>query len=318
MTRRQLEKIQVLFYIAAILTGLAIGVLAPGVKPVFEALLWPVLGFLLYTTFTQISLVKLKHSFRDLRFITFALIGNFIIVPLIVFGMISFLPEIDAVRLGVALVLLVPCTDWFITFTHLGGGETERAIAFAPVSLLFQILFLPAYLFLFFGNELTVNLATNDMLLAFAGIIILPLILAFFTEKWAHSHPGRQQLIHRLGWLPVPVLSTVIFMISASQAQVLFDATSVLWYPAVCFVSFLAIAVLLAKLMSGLAGLPGGQARVLAFSLGSRNSFVVLPLALALPESFEITVFIVVLQSLIELFGMAIYVWLVPRVFKIS
>ncbi|MCC5906174.1 MAG: hypothetical protein JJU13_08215 [Balneolaceae bacterium] len=102
--------------------------------------------------------------------------------------MLACLPENTAVRLGVALVLLVQCTDWFITFTQLGGGETELAIAFSPLSLLFQILLLPVYLFLFFGNELTVKFATHDMLLAF-GIIIIPLIIAFLTKKWAKSVP---------------------------------------------------------------------------------------------------------------------------------
>ncbi|MDZ7694262.1 MAG: hypothetical protein U5K69_24600 [Balneolaceae bacterium] len=313
MTKQHLEKYQVFIYIAAILTGLVIGVFFTGLKPVFETLLWLTLGFLLYTTFTQISLSKLKHAFQDVRFIATALTGNFVLIPLIVFGMISLLPDNDAIRLGVALVLLVPCTDWFITFTQLGRGETERAIAFSPLSLLFQIFSLPIYLFLFFGNELTVTLATNDMLLAFAGIIILPLIIASLTEKWAKSTPKRQQFIDRIGWMPVPLLTVVIFMISASQSQVLFDATAILWYPAICFVSFLIIMVLLAKVLSKLANLQVGQARVLAFSLGSRNSFVVLPLALALPEMFEITVFVIVLQSLIELFGMASYVWLIPN-----
>jgi len=41
---------------------------------------------------------------------------------------------------------------------------------------------------------------------------------------------------------------------------------------------------------------------------------VVLPLALALPEAYVIAVFVIVLQSLIELFGIAAYVWLVPNV----
>ncbi|MEX2657027.1 MAG: hypothetical protein WD272_05895, partial [Balneolales bacterium] len=226
----------------------------------------------------------------------------------------TILPENTAVSLGVALVLLVPCTDWFITFTQLGGGETEQAIAFSPLSLLFQILLLPIYLFLFFGNELSMTLATHNMIQAFAGIIVLPLIIAFLTEKWAKSVPERQYIISRIGWLPVPLLAIVIFMISASQSQVLFEATFYLLYPAICFVAFLFITPLMAKILSTLVNLPVRQGRVLAFSLGSRNSFVVLPLALALPESFEITVFVVVLQSLIELFGMAAYVWFIPKI----
>ena len=43
------------------------------------------------------------------------------------------------------LVLLVPCTDWFITFTRLGGGDTLRAITVTPLNLLVQLLLLPVY-----------------------------------------------------------------------------------------------------------------------------------------------------------------------------
>lgn len=319
MTKQHLEKFQVLIYIVAVIFGILLGISVPGMASTFEILIWPTLGILLYATFTQTSLSKLRLAFRDKRFLSLALAGNFILIPAIVWGMLSFLPDNPAIQLGVALVLLVPCTDWFITFTQLGGGETNRAIAFSPLSLLFQILLLPVYLFLFFGNELTVTLATHDMLRAFIGIIILPLFIAFLTEKWANSIPERQQIISRIGWLPVPALAIVIFLISASQSHVLSEATSVLWYPAICFVGFLIITAMLAKALSKTVNLPIRQARVLAFSFGSRNSFVVLPLALALPESFEITVFVVVLQSLIELFGMVIYVWFIPKIlFRIN
>lgn len=59
---------------------------------------------------------------------------------------------------------------------------------------------------------------------------------------------------------------------------------------------------------------PSPQARVLAFSFGTRNSFVVLPLALALPAGWELAALVIVLQSLVELLGMAVYLVLVPRI----
>ncbi len=55
------------------------------------------------------------------------------------------------------------------------------------------------------------------------------------------------------------------------------------------------------------------QGRVLVFSLGTRNSFVVLPLAIALPSSFDLAVVAIVFQSLVELFGMVAYLWWVPK-----
>jgi ACR3 family arsenite efflux pump ArsB len=52
--------------------------------------------------------------------------------------------------------------------------------------------------------------------------------------------------------------------------------------------------------------------RTLAFSLGTRNSFVVLPFALALPPGWEAAV-LIVLQSLVELLGMVLCLWALPR-----
>ncbi len=201
MTRNVLEKYQVVIYLIAIIAGLFWGTYFPGFNLLFESLLWPVLGLLLYTTFTQICLSKIKHAFlHDRRFIYTALAGNFVLIPLIVLIFITFLPDHLPVQLGVALVLLVPCTDWFITFTQLGRGDTERAITFSPLSLLFQILLLPVYLLVFFGHELTFFLATNKMILAFTGIIILPLIIAYLTEKWVENAPdSRKTIISRLG-----------------------------------------------------------------------------------------------------------------------
>ena len=52
-------------------------------------------------------------------------------------------------------VLLVPCPDWFITFSQLGAGNVPRAIAVTPVNLLLQLLLLPVYLWLMLGADLS-------------------------------------------------------------------------------------------------------------------------------------------------------------------
>ncbi|MNL78247.1 hypothetical protein D3C87_2045880 [compost metagenome] len=70
---------------------------------------------------------------------------------------------------------------------------------------------------------------------------------------------------------------------------------------------------MLAKAIARTLRLPVEQGRTLAFSMGTRNSFVVLPLALLLPAGWEVAAVVIVAQSLVELFGMVAYVWLVPR-----
>lgn len=312
-TRQTLEKYQVLVYLAAIGSGLAIGTLLPGRLRVLETMLWPVLALLLYTTFTQVPLAHMRQAIADTRFVIAAVVGNFLLVPVLLWGLVQFLPDDPAIRLGVLLVLLVPCTDWFITFTHQGGGATRHAIAFSPISLLLQVMLLPLYLWLFLGEAFVTTVARQEMLGAFAGIVVLPLLGAFGTEKWIESTLRRRHVLERLAWLPVPLLAVVVFIIAATQVNLVTASFAVLGQLLLIFVGYLVVAGLMARTLATVFTLPPSQGRVLAFSLGTRNSFVVLPLALALPSSLGLAVVVIVFQSLVELVGMVAYLWWVPK-----
>ena len=59
-------------------------------------------------------------------------------------------------------------------------------------------------------------------------------------------------------------------------------------------------------------GLATREGRALVFTGATRNSLVVLPLALALPAAFDLTPAVVVTQTLVELAGLIVYVRVVP------
>ncbi len=318
-----LERYQVIVYLLAITVGLSFGAVHH-VPAVFDALLWPLLAALLYATFSQIPLIRLAAAFRDRNFFAAALVGNFVCLPLGVAALWWLVPDDPALRLGVGLVLLVPCTDWFITFSQLGGGDARHAIAFAPLSLLLQLMLLPFYLGWLVGSDMALDVALGDTFRAFAIVILLPLGLAFLTQCWAAGgrHPERRaqrlgaeraKWLARLGWLPVPLLGAVVGIIALTQVSVVLEAMTQLPRLALVFSLFLLGAGFLARGLAWLFRLPVAQGRVLAFSLGTRNSFVVLPIALALPAGFEMTVIVVVFQSLVELLGMVGYLYWVPK-----
>jgi len=104
-----------------------------------------------------------------------------------------------------------------------------------------------------------------------------------------------------------------VFLIAGAQIDTVRDAWPVLLRVLPVFAAFLLVAALLARLLTWMLHLQMDAGRTLAFSLGTRNSFVVLPLALALPPGWETTVVVIVLQSLVELFGMMVYLWWLPR-----
>lgn len=313
ISRQALERQQVWFYLGAIALGLGIGTLSPILGAGMEALLWPSLAALLYVTFTQVPLNHLPEAFRDPRFMGAVLLANFVLVPIFVWGLLFLVPDDPAVRLGVLLVLLVPCTDWFITFAHLAGGDTRRAIAVTPVNLLLQFLLLPVYLWLFMGESFVEIFSAGRIVTVFAVLILLPLALAFVTEIWAERQKTRTAVVARLGWLPVPLLALVVLLIAGSQAEAVPDLLAVVDQVLLAFVLFLAGAALIGLVVARLMSLNVPQARTLVFSVATRNSFVVLPFALALPPTWQIAVIIIVFQSLVELLGMIGFLWLVPR-----
>lgn len=313
LAKATLEKYQVFIYLSFIACGLLLGSLLPSHVGFLELMLWPLLGLLMYTKFTQVPLTHLRTAFTDTRFITAAVVGNFIVLPLVVWGLMHLGPSHPAAQLGILLVLLLPCTDWFITFTHLGGGDTRHAIAFTPISLLLQLLLLPVYLWLFMGAEVTIGLLQKELIAAFLGLIVLPLLAAFITEKWVDQNKSRQQLLGFFAWFPVPLLALVVFSIAAAHVSLVFESVGMLAHLLLIFTVFLVIAGLLSRVLTRAFRLPKKQGRVLAFSLGSRNSFVVLPLALTLHASMELAVVVIIFQSLVELIGLAAYVWWVPQ-----
>lgn len=88
MTHITLERLQVWIYLAAILCGLMLGTVMDDAAEIFEVPLWPVLGLLLFATFTQVPLIHLREAFRDRRFMGVVLVGNFLAIPLLVWGIV--------------------------------------------------------------------------------------------------------------------------------------------------------------------------------------------------------------------------------------
>lgn len=313
LTRQQLERWQVVVYAAAISIGAGVGLGAPPVGTAVSSGLWPLLAVLLFVTFLQVPLADLGGALRHRRYLGALLAGNFVAVPLVVWGLSRLLPDDPSLRLGFFLVMLMPCTDWFTTFTHLGRGDGRLALASTPVLLLTQMSLLPVYLWLFLGPEATAGMRAGPFLQAFVGIILAPLMLALGVERIAKHRVRVAGLLERSGWLPVPFLGLVLLVISASEITGVIGAVAELVHVVALFIAYLFAAPVVAIGISRMFGLNGAAARTVIFSLGTRNSFVVLPLVLAWPGAGAVAASVVVIQSLVELCGMLAYLAIVPR-----
>ncbi len=310
--RLTLEKYQAIIYLVFIVLGLLLGSTYPSyIKPLENKLLF-VIAFLLYSTFCQVPLAHLQKAFLNYQLLLGSLVGNFIFVPLFIALILLPIGSL-AVKVGIALVLLVPCTDWFITFSYLGRADTKHAIALLPILLFVQLILLPFYMIILFPQLVDIEIDRVKFIKVFFGLIVFPLFLAYITQRLAKFSPLAVKFLNFTGLLPIPLISLIVFIIFGSQVETLLHLGEFLLFLTFIFFLYLVFALFLSKFISHAARLTSKDGRVLAFNFGTRNSFLVLPIALALPQGFQEALFVIVYQSLVELLGMLLFIKIVPR-----
>lgn len=182
-----------------------------------------------------------------------------------------------------------------------------------PVNLLVQLVLLPVFLWLFMGRGFVEIFAAGPIATVFVTLILLPLVGALLLERWSEARPGRERAISALGWAPVPLLAVVVFLIAASQVQTVLAALPVLGAVAGVFAVYLVVAVALGLWIGARWRFDEPATRALAMSFGTRNSFVVLPLSLALAPEWQAATVVIVFQSVVELAGVVVLVWFLRR-----
>src|SRR5690606_7213657 len=104
-----------------------------------------------------------------------------------------------------------------------------------------------------------------------------------------------------LGLLPVPATALVLFLVIAATLPQLGSVADTIWPVIPVYVAFAIAAPLLGWLVGRVFRLEAGAGRALAFSTGTRNSLVILPLALSVPGSLPVLPAVIVTQTLIDL-----------------
>jgi len=318
VTAALLERHQVAVYVAALTAGATLGLAAPSSAGAAGILVTPVLALTLFATFLGVPLGRLGHAARDRRFLGAVLAVNFGVAPVVAFGLSRWVADVHAVLVGVLLVLLTPCIDYVIVFTGLAGGARERLLAATPLLLVIQMALLPAYLWLMAGPEVAAAVEPEPFIEALVWLIAVPFAAAALVQRASRSGQAR---VARVGqgvarWSAdamVPLMALTLGLVVASQIAGVARDLAALVPAAIVFVAFAGAMVAIGAGAGRVAGLDVEGRRALTLSGVTRNSLVVLPLALALGPGFELTPVVVVTQTLVELAVLVALVRLVPR-----
>ncbi len=256
---------------------------------------------LLFLVFLTVDLKSLKRSFYNSRFSSSAIILNFIWTPVFAYllGILFFNNMLD-VRIGLLLLLVTPCTDWYLTFTKLSGGDTALGSSILPINLVLQIVLMPVYLFLFFGISTEIDFF-NILKDAFIVIFIPAIVLAIFkflinefqicekTYSWMETKNDNLQIL---------LLCFVIFFMFSSNSGYIIDNLLILIAIFIPLLLFFIVNYVLSSNVGIRVGLTYQETTSLIFITVARNS----PLALAIASvTFSDSPMILVILAVVPL-----------------
>lgn len=317
ITKEKLEEKQISMYVVTLLLSVIIG-LSWSQSNILEKAIEPIIGILLYSMFCQIPFLALKKAFKNKAFFKALLLGNFVFIPLLVFVLLTIFPTTSFITLGILLVLLTPCIDYVIVFSHLGKGDSKSMLASTPLLFLVQMVLLPLYLWLFLGKETIDIIEIKPFLNSFLYLIIIPFLLSLVTQLWAKSKNNTGASILDLsGWLPVPFMALTFFVVIASQVAVLYNNPAPIVTILPIYIAFGVTAPFIGKLAARLFNVNTASSRAVSFSTSTRNSLVVLPLALALPApENQLVAVVIVTQTIVEILFELIYIKVIPQLIR--
>lgn len=215
-----IEKLEPLILIASIVLGLLLSnfdVLSDNTGNLINLFLC----IMLYGLFLEVPLKNLKKSFKNVKFTSTSLIINFIWTPLFGYflGNLFLNGQID-ILIGFFMLILTPCTDWYLVFTKMAKGDLNLSLSLLPINLVVQIVLLPIYLIIFFSNSNAMNYA--DLAYSLLIVIVIPFVMAQIT-KFVLNDNLKEKVTDFFSAFQLLFLALAVFSIFNSQGELVFD-----------------------------------------------------------------------------------------------
>jgi arsenite transporter len=274
----RLDKLQSLLVFAAVAMGLLLGSWASVRDPALS-LVTPFLMVLLFGVFFQVTPGHLGRAFRKIKLASASLVVNFVWTPLLawILGAL-FLRSHPELWLGLIMLLVTPCTDWYLIFTAMARGDVAFSTTLLPANLALQLLLLPVYLVLLGGAVVDID----AWALAWSLVIVLavPFAAAVVLRAGLRARAGEagaERVRARLAHVPLVFLLLAIVAMFASQGETVLAQPEIFALLLAPLLVFFALNFLLAQILGRSLRFSCQETSSLTMTTLARNS----PLALA-------------------------------------
>ena len=293
-------KLQPVIIITAALLGLLLGAVTP-FGSVSSSLIEVFLMLLLYILFLSIDLKQIKKSFTNIRFTLSAVIINFVFTPLFgyLLGKIFFPGSLD-IRIGLLMLLVTPCTDWYLVFTGLSKGNVELGMSILPLNLVLQIVLLPVYLLVLIGSEVTMDV--GSLVSSVAMVLVIPFVLAYITKLMTKNSEKFKNFLSEQGDnLQLLFLCLAVVVMFASEGKNLLDNPLLLAQMFIPLLIFFTVLFFVAQIVGRLMNFPKKDTVALNMTTLARNSPLSLAIAVVTFPAQPLVSLALVIGPLIEL-----------------
>jgi ACR3 family arsenite efflux pump ArsB len=299
-------KLQPLFIIAAAGAGILAGTLSPVAGRHAGAFIEPFLMLMLFFVFLSADMRAIRRSFADKRFAVSALLINFVWNPAFAFLLAKrFLSQSADLQIGFIMLMVTPCTDWYLIFTSLAKGNTALGASILPLNLVAQIALLPLYLLFFMGEA--ASFTAGIIIQSLVMVLIIPaasanlLKAALKKTRWRRLTEKTEKIAGKSEGLQFFLLCCAVAAMFSSQGSLLLSRISVFAVLAPPLILFFAVNGAAVFWAGRLLGLSYQDRAALVFTASARNSPVSLAVAAVTFPSRPVVSLVLVMGPLLEL-----------------
>lgn len=292
-----IEKLEPAILIFAIIIGLILSdikILSNNIGNIINLFLC----IMLYGIFLEVPLKNLKKSFKNIKFSSTSIIINFIWTP--IFGYFLgnlFLNGNMDIFIGFFMLILTPCTDWYLIFTKIAKGDLNLSLSILPINLILQIVLLPIYLIIFFSSNDTINY--SNLVYSLIIVIVIPFLSAQITKLLLNNK--LKKITNFFSKYQIVFLALAVFAIFNSQGNQLFGHLNSVLTIFIPLIIFFITTTLIDLLLSEQIHLTYEEYASLTMTTLARNSPLALAIAINSFPNHELIIIALVIGPLIEL-----------------
>ncbi len=259
---------------------------------------------MLYDIFLQVPLDQLKNSLKNWRFARVSASINFIFNPLLAFVLgYFFLKDTPALWIGFIMLMVTPCTDWYLLFTGIARGNVPLSASILPMNLILQLILLPIYLLIFAGTIASIN--STLLIESVVLILLFPFSLSLISKIAAPKIKGEywleDKIFPKLDHVQFSFLNLAIISMFASQGEQLIQNPLILLKLLTPILLFFVIVFIFGQMLGRYLGFSYQDTASLNLTTLARNSPIVLAIALTAFPDEPLIALALVIGPLIEL-----------------